>query len=106
MRGMKRNDEEWMIKGYKNVQLTYLYVNPSLNSTCIQEFVSSWLGDAAGCCEGMPRNLREKEREMDHFEELVNESCVHQVMQDCSLLFFHQSPEKRFDKLSRLPLDP
>lgn len=43
---------------------------------------------------------------MDPVEELADEACVHQVMQDYSLLFFHQSQEMGFDKLSWLRLDP
>jgi hypothetical protein len=47
-----------------------------------------------------------EKREMNHVEELVDDSFVHQVTQDCSLPSFHQSLAMGFDKLSRLLPDP
>lgn len=47
-----------------------------------------------------------RKRDKHHVEEWEDESCVLQVMQDCSLPSFHLLQEMGFDMLSWLNLDP
>lgn len=52
------------------------------------------------------QEVNKNERDKNHVEELVDDSCVRQETQDCSLPSFHQSQVMGFDMLSWLLLDP